>query len=761
MKRTFKLFGIVAMVAVIGFSTTGCPTDTADIGTFRVRITDIPLSYFNAADGPGGRFEIGLFSVGQAPSMAHLIAGRDTRLSGNDNSGIVVGSGWFEFYFYPIPYGDPFVGFAGNYDIGLHMFGPGNTLRYAGILVNVRLEVNRVNAISFTTFGPPQPPDGTLAEQLAWLRTNALSGVNHTVTISRDESLTPAQAVLPSGRSNLAITIRGDGTMRTISLAENGSLFDVGSSVILVLGNNVTLRGRAGNDNPLIQVRHTGILTLNDGAVITGNTETGNNNTWGGGVMLWDGGIFFMHGGEISNNSANWGGGVQAQGTFTMYGGTISGNTARGGGGGVNATNDQSVFTMNNGTISGNTVTSHSYAIAGGVRIGGGGTFAMHNGTISANTVTTTGTSLATAGGVHVSNDGTFVMHNGRIFDNTVSSSLVGAWGGGVSVGGTFTMHGGEISDNTASGATWGQGGGVLVNSHEGGLFNMRGGTISGNVTVSNGVAWANGGGVFVCGYNAAAGGTFLMSGGVVLYNNIVRHTGNTVGSNVALFVGTSGANSATARFGTFVGNTFSRMGDLITTNNTIGVVNGVWQGLPGTRGQAIDLTPAAGNYLGVVAATGVPSTDLVTDGNEFVELHVDSGNLIHGLDLLFGPHSGFPNVTALSAAGLVTLGNTYTVIVEGRAAGLPMGDVRVAAWPAGYPDEGYPEDRVTLTAGALGFELELEFTPLAGNNYGRVRIHISDATTTLILTRVEVTDAAGNVVWSLAEVLMCQDGML
>jgi len=79
-----------------------------------------------------------------------------------------------------------------------------------------------------------------------------------------------------------------------------------------------------------------------------------------------------------------------------------------------------------------------------------------------------------------------------------------------------------------------------------------------------------------------------------------------------------------------------------------------------------------------------------------------------------------------------------------------------VAVWPTATP-----ESRVTLTAGNLEFELALEFTPQAGNNYGRVRILISDATTTLALTRVVVVNVAGNVVWSLAEVLMCPDGML
>ncbi|MCL2193938.1 MAG: hypothetical protein FWB78_11160, partial [Treponema sp.] len=104
-----------------------------------------------------------------------------------------------------------------------------------------------------------------------------------------------------------------------------------------------------------------------------------------------------------------------------------------------------------------------------------------------------------------------------------------------------------------------------------------RGGIISGNVTVSSGVGWANGGGVFVCGYNAV-GGTFLMSDGAILYNNVIRHTGNMSGSNVALTIGTHGANSATAQFGTIIGDSFSRRGDLTYSHYTVRVVNGVLQ---------------------------------------------------------------------------------------------------------------------------------------------------------------------------------------
>ncbi|MCL2192708.1 MAG: hypothetical protein FWB78_04855 [Treponema sp.] len=153
MKNTFK-FLAAAIIAAIGLSMMGCPldnTDTADAGTFRVRITDIPLAYFNAANSPASRFEIGLFPARQAPLMTYFIAGSNMWGS-NDIASPVLGTGMIEFDFYDLATVRPFVGRAGNFDIGIQMSGPSNTL-HIRVIINVRLEVNRVNTISFTAFG--------------------------------------------------------------------------------------------------------------------------------------------------------------------------------------------------------------------------------------------------------------------------------------------------------------------------------------------------------------------------------------------------------------------------------------------------------------------------------------------------------------------------------------------------------------------------------------------------------------------------------
>jgi hypothetical protein len=99
--------------------------------------------------------------------------------------------------------------------------------------------------------------------------------------------------------------------------------------------------------------------------------------------------------------------------------------------------------------------------------------------------------------GVYVSS-GIFEMNGGTISGNGNTDKN----GGGVYLGGgTFTMNGGTISDNTAQ-----EGGGVA----NGGTFIMNGGTISGNTA-------KRGGGVR---------GGFTMNGGIITGNTATEYGG-------------------------------------------------------------------------------------------------------------------------------------------------------------------------------------------------------------------------------------------
>jgi uncharacterized repeat protein (TIGR02543 family) len=104
---------------------------------------------------------------------------------------------------------------------------------------------------------------------------------------------------------------------------------------------------------------------------------------------------------------------------------------------------------------------------------------------------------------------GTLTLSDGVTLTNHNPGAY--AMGGGVDVagGGVFNMSGGTISGNRAP---TGYGGGVYI--YNNGIFNMRGGTINNNLAVNQNGNAGDGGGVFV-----NDGGSFYMSGGVIRNN--------------------------------------------------------------------------------------------------------------------------------------------------------------------------------------------------------------------------------------------------
>ena len=177
----------------------------------------------------------------------------------------------------------------------------------------------------------------------------------------------------------------------------------------------------------------------------------------GSGVLLYSLGIksngngtrFNMYGGSITDNTAEYGGGVNIEGArgvggiFNLYGGVISGNKAIGAGGGVSTIGQYSAFTMYDGEITKNTAGTDG----GGVSAGNANLI-MNGGSITENTA-------ATGGGVSVGSHGStdFTMNGGKIKNNMASTN-----GGGVYMVGklrsyTFTLNGTpDISGNTKDG---------------------------------------------------------------------------------------------------------------------------------------------------------------------------------------------------------------------------------------------------------------------------------------------------------------------
>jgi hypothetical protein len=213
----------------------------------------------------------------------------------------------------------------------------------------------------------------TLALSLAWLKANAGGSTEYTILIGADESLPPwtlggtaaGNTTAADNKTGVKLTLKGKGMERTVLLSVYGTLFTVKTGVTLVLDTNISLKGRNPNSNtnptPLVSVASA--LEMKDGAKISGNKGTADP---GGAVYVDADGTFTMSGGEISDNSTRYGGGVYVGGgTFTMSGGKVSGNSTTNGGGGV-YTEASGTFTMSGGEISGNTTAGE---------LGGGGVY--------------------------------------------------------------------------------------------------------------------------------------------------------------------------------------------------------------------------------------------------------------------------------------------------------------------------------------------------------------------------------------------------
>ncbi len=137
------------------------------------------------------------------------------------------------------------------------------------------------------------------------------------------------------------------------------------------------------------------------GGSITGNTAS----TGGGGVAVGVGNHFIMTGGNITDNTSEWGNGV-----------------------GVNISRD-ATFTMSDGTISNNKGTSDEDINGGGVSVNG--TFTMTGGAITGNEASLRG------GGVYFASAAPFTMSGGTISDNTTTNDS----GGGCAMWGWHLHH--------------------------------------------------------------------------------------------------------------------------------------------------------------------------------------------------------------------------------------------------------------------------------------------------------------------------------
>ena len=379
-----------------------------------------------------------------------------------------------------------------------------------------------------------------------WLGLQAkLSGADETITLTKDIEAGPDDAVLviESGRT---VTINLNNHTIDRSFYNGGNNWDepkIGGQVLKIRsGANVIINGpgtiKGGYNKAQGTSEHAensngggivnwGTLTLNNVTVRDNKcVKSSDNNTSrtarGGGIYSAPNSTLEINGGEITNNSAEGGGGgmfVYRAESFTMnkdasdHKPNIHHNKSRDKGGGirVDATNSTTA-TLNDCVIDNNIVEFYStlsVSNGGGIHLDAGN-LTLNRCEITYNQASKYGGGIYMMGGQLRVNDCSIT--NNKAYDAT--SRFDGCGGGICVLGGTCYLDGGTISDNSSSVM---DGGGIFVEA--GKTLSIKGAVnITGN--------WK---------YNSNTGGStkttnvYLMgsNGTITIADNI---TGSTIG---------------------------------------------------------------------------------------------------------------------------------------------------------------------------------------------------------------------------------------
>ena len=332
-------------------------------------------------------------------------------------------------------------------------------------------------------------------------------------------------------QDNVVITMSG-GYIRYNSAIQGATAISMGGASRFYMtggeiSNNDTRNISGGLVHGVVTVWSNAVMIMSDNALITNNTaiqHTADENSLrgGSGILVRSGGTAYMYGGEISNNYARHGGGVNVgyNAIFTMIDGTITGNEAfiYGGGvmvGGTGGTGTNATFNMSGGIIYGNTgVTGggvHVYHLQN-IANNWVNTFNMTGGTIDNNT--------ATASGGGVSNARIFNLSGDAIIQGN-NAPLAPA----IRVFGTaeFNMSGGTVTDHHNPLNGYLRKGNILVIDNA--TMNMSGGFITENSAIAAATA-----------VTVAGNAKFYLSGGEITHNITLNQPGGFVHGVVTVF---------------------------------------------------------------------------------------------------------------------------------------------------------------------------------------------------------------------------------
>ncbi|MCL2456532.1 MAG: hypothetical protein FWD19_03170, partial [Defluviitaleaceae bacterium] len=261
-----------------------------------------------------------------------------------------------------------------------------NTMPVNGVIVYTEAELRAEVANAGST-----PKTILLAQDIILHETCLRIPIGTDITLKSVGEMKTLSAAHPE---YAVITLMGTLTIDGIIVSREADAHthSFGIGIIIVDGHLTIFNGSVTRHR--IGIENLG-TTIMYGGKIFGNN---NQNSNGSGVYNGMQGIFTMNGGEISDNTAGFGGGVENFGTFNLNGGEISNNSSVHGGG----VSNMRTFNMTGGKISNNTAMLH---IGGGVM--NAGTFNMTGGEISGN-------SARIGGGIHMSIS--HLREPGRIF---------------------------------------------------------------------------------------------------------------------------------------------------------------------------------------------------------------------------------------------------------------------------------------------------------------------------------------------------------
>ena len=354
--------------------------------------------------------------------------------------------------------------------------------------------------------------------------------ITGTVTISGNEEWTDSGVTLRRGSSFTGVLIQVNGSLTLSDITIHGGSSNPSASNI---ATNTTYAG--SSKAPLIVVGDNGSLVINDGAVLTNNSnkpDMSNNKFVENGYVGQGGAIYCtgdltMNGGTIQYCEAESGGGIYIEnGTFNLKDGLITYNYARDI---VSSSNRKSTYHKNAG---------------GGVYVGDNSTMNMSGGTISNNQSSREGGGVSlgwlnrTKGAAISEFITTFNMTGGTFDGNTATST-----GGGLNVtaGRQAFISAGTFTNNKANGQEYQpdsgysapsmvySGGGIYLDAQQknssGNYAGKPGYAVINRVLITDNEADYYGGGIACCSTSeTSVNASVILDNGTAIYNNTAQY---------------------------------------------------------------------------------------------------------------------------------------------------------------------------------------------------------------------------------------------